>query len=142
MTGLGLDGDLRGTFPFEARYVEAGGVRLHDVDEGPRDASPVLFVHGNPTWSYLWRRPIAALAERGRRCVALDHMGFGRSDKPPQPARYTLRTHIDNALALIDELELSDVTLVAHDWGGPIRSEERRVGKERRGRERPGHEGN
>jgi|SRR5688572_2410951 len=120
MTGLGLDGDLRGTFPFEARYVEAGGVRLHYVDEGPRDASPVLFVHGNPTWSYLWRRPIAALAERGRRCVALDHMGFGRSDKPPQPARYTLRTHIDNALALIDELELSDVTLVAHDWGGPI----------------------
>ena len=120
MTGLGLDGDLRGTFPFEARYVEAGGVRLHYVDEGPRDASPVLFVHGNPTWSYLWRRPIAALAERGRRCVALDHMGFGRSDKPPHPARYTLRTHIDNALALIDELDLSDVTLVAHDWGGPI----------------------
>ena len=120
MTGLGLDGDLRGTFPFEARYVEAGGVRLHYVDEGPRAAPPLLFVHGNPTWSYVWRRPIAALAERGRRCVALDHMGFGRSDKPPHPARYTLRTHIDNALALIDELDLSDVTLVAHDWGGPI----------------------
>jgi cis-3-alkyl-4-acyloxetan-2-one decarboxylase len=120
MTGLGLDGDLMGTFPFEARYLEVGDVRLHYVDEGPRDAPPVLFVHGNPTWSYLWRRPIAALAERGRRCISLDHMGFGRSDKPPHPARYTLRTHVDNALGLIDELDLSDVTLVAHDWGGPI----------------------
>ncbi len=120
MTGLGLDGDLGGTFPFEARYLDVGDVRLHHVDEGPRDAPPVLFVHGNPTWSYLWRQPIAALAERGRRCIAFDHMGFGRSDKPPRPARYTLRSHIDNALALIDELDLSEVTLVAHDWGGPI----------------------
>jgi pimeloyl-ACP methyl ester carboxylesterase len=120
MTGLGLNGDLRGTFPFEARYFEAADVRLHYVDEGPRDAPPVLLVHGNPTWSYLWRKPIAELSKNGRRCVALDHMGFGRSEKPPHPARYTLRTHIDNALALIDELDLTDVTLVAHDWGGPI----------------------
>jgi haloalkane dehalogenase len=100
--------------------VSAGGVRLHYVDEGPRDAAPILFVHGNPTWSYLWRRPIAALSERGRRCIAFDHMGFGRSDKPPEPKRYVLRAHIDNALALIDELDLRDATLVAHDWGGPI----------------------
>jgi haloalkane dehalogenase len=116
----GLHGDLGGTFPFEPRFVSAGDVRLHYVDEGPRDAAPILFVHGNPTWSYLWRRPIAALSERGRRCVAFDHMGFGRSDKPPEPKRYVLRAHIDNALALIDELDLRDATLVAHDWGGPI----------------------
>jgi pimeloyl-ACP methyl ester carboxylesterase len=90
------------------------------VDEGPRDAPPILFVHGNPTWSYLWRRPIGALAERGRRCVAFDHMGFGFSDKPPRLSAYTLQTHVDNAIALIDELDLRDVTLVAHDWGGPI----------------------
>ena len=120
MTALGLDGDFGGTFPFEARYIEAGDVRLHYVDEGPRDAPTLLFVHGNPTWSYLWRRPIEALSESGRRCVAFDHMGYGRSDKPPQLSRYTLQAHVDNALALIDELDLRDITLVAHDWGGPI----------------------
>jgi len=120
MTGSGLDGDFGGSFPFEARYVEAGDLRLHYVDEGPRDAAPLLFVHGNPTWSYLWRRPIAELSAKGRRCVAVDHMGFGRSGKPPQLARYTLQAHVDNAGALIDQLDLRDVTLVAHDWGGPI----------------------
>ena len=120
MTGFGLDGDIDGTFPFEARYIEAGDVRLHYVDEGPRDGEPLLFVHGNPTWSYLWRKPIAALSQSGRRCVAFDHMGFGRSEKPAQLARYTLQAHVDNARALIDQLDLRDVTLVAHDWGGPI----------------------
>jgi pimeloyl-ACP methyl ester carboxylesterase len=120
MTGSGLDGDFGGTFPFEARYIQARDVRLHYVDEGPRDAAPLLFVHGNPTWSYLWRKPIAALAAEGRRCVAFDNMGYGRSDKPPQLARYTLQAHVDNTLALIDALDLRGVTLVAHDWGGPI----------------------
>ena len=91
MTHSGLDGDFEGTFPFEPRYVDAGDVRLHYVDEGPSDAPPLLFVHGNPTWSYLWRRPLAELSAQGRRCVAFDHMGFGRSDKPPLLARYTLQ---------------------------------------------------
>ena len=120
MTGSGLVGDFGGTFPFEARYIEAGDVRLHYVDEGPRHGEPLLFVHGNPTWSYLWRKAIAALSQHGRRCVAFDHMGFGRSEKPAQLGRYTLRAHVDNARALIDQLDLRDVTLVAHDWGGPI----------------------
>ncbi len=120
MEGAGLAGDFNGTFPFEARFLEAGDVRLHYVDEGPRDAPPILFVHGNPTWSYLWRKPIAALSQQGRRCVAFDHMGFGRSGKPPLLARYTLAAHVENALALVDELDLRDVTLVAHDWGGPV----------------------
>jgi cis-3-alkyl-4-acyloxetan-2-one decarboxylase len=120
MDGVGLAGDFNGTFPFEPRYVQAGDVRLHYVDEGPRNARPLLFVHGNPTWSYLWRLPVSELAAQGRRCIAFDHMGFGRSDKPSQLRRYTLQTHIDNALALIDELDLRDVVLVAHDWGGPI----------------------
>ncbi len=115
-----LDGDFNGTFPFEARFVNAGTVRLHYVDEGPPDAAPTLFVHGNPTWSYMWRRPIAELSASGRRCVAFDHMGFGRSDKPPYLSGYSLRAHIDNAVALIDELDLRDITLVVHDWGGPI----------------------
>jgi pimeloyl-ACP methyl ester carboxylesterase len=115
-----LAGDFAGTFPFEPRYLTAGEIRLHYVDEGPRDAPPLLFAHGNPTWSYLWRRQIAELSERGHRCVAFDHMGFGRSDKPPYLAAYSLRAHVDNALALIDALDLRDVVLVAHDWGGPI----------------------
>jgi cis-3-alkyl-4-acyloxetan-2-one decarboxylase len=115
-----LNGDFGGTFPFEARFLDADGVRLHYVDEGPAEAPPLLFVHGNPTWSYLWRRQIAELSAKGRRCVAFDHMGFGRSDKPPQLSAYSLERHVRNALSLIESLDLTDVTLVAHDWGGPI----------------------
>ena len=115
-----LNGDFGGTFPFEPRFLDADGVRLHYVDEGPADAPPVLFVHGNPTWSYMWRQPIAELSSKGHRCVAFDHMGFGRSDKPPQLSAYSLQRHVDNALGVIDALDLTDVTLVAHDWGGPI----------------------
>lgn len=115
-----LNGDFGGTFPFEARFLDADGVRLHYVDEGPAEAPPLLFVHGNPTWSYLWRRQIAELSAKGHRCVAFDHMGFGRSDKPPQLSAYSLERHVGNALTLIDALDLTDVTLVAHDWGGPI----------------------
>jgi cis-3-alkyl-4-acyloxetan-2-one decarboxylase len=118
--GVKLDGDFEGTFPFKPRYLRAKDVNLHYVEEGPRDAQPLLFIHGNPTWSYLWRRQIADLSEQGHRCVAFDHMGFGRSDKPPHMAVYSLKAHVDNALALIDRLDLRDVVLVAHDWGGPI----------------------
>jgi cis-3-alkyl-4-acyloxetan-2-one decarboxylase len=116
----GLDGDFGGTFPFEACFAGIGDVTLHYVDEGPRDAPPVLFLHGNPTWSYLWRRQIAELATGGHRCLALDHMGFGRSDKPRHLAAYTLQRHVDNTIAFVDALDLRDITLVAHDWGGPI----------------------
>jgi cis-3-alkyl-4-acyloxetan-2-one decarboxylase len=115
-----LDGDFGGSFPFEAHYLHAGDVRLHYVDEGPPDAPPLLMLHGNPTWSYLYRRPLAELSAAGHRCVAYDHMGFGRSDKPPYLTAYSLEAHIENALALIDELDLRDLLLVAHDWGGPI----------------------
>jgi cis-3-alkyl-4-acyloxetan-2-one decarboxylase len=115
-----LAGDFEGTFPFEPRYLDAGDIRLHYVDEGPRDAPPLLFAHGNPTWSYLWRQQVAELSARGHRCVALDHMGFGRSDKPPYLGAYSLQAHVDNTLALIDALDLDNVVLVAHDWGGPI----------------------
>jgi cis-3-alkyl-4-acyloxetan-2-one decarboxylase len=116
----GLSGDFEGTFPFEPRWIEAGAVRLHYVDEGPRDGATLLMLHGNPTWSYMYRRPIVELAATGHRCIALDHMGFGRSDKPPKLGSYTLHAHIDNLGALIDALDLRSVILVAHDWGGPI----------------------
>ncbi len=115
-----LTGSFGGTFPYEARYAQAGDVRLHYVDEGPRDAPPLLMLHGNPTWSYMYRRPIELLSARGHRCVAFDHMGFGRSDKPAEPRRYVLANHVANAVALIDALDLREVTLVMHDWGGPI----------------------
>ena len=115
-----LDGDFQGTFAFAPNYLDAGDCRLHYVDEGPRDGAPLLFLHGNPTWSYLWRHPIAELSGKGHRCVALDHMGFGRSSKPPRLSAYSLRRHVDNAIALIEALDLRDITLVAHDWGGPI----------------------
>jgi cis-3-alkyl-4-acyloxetan-2-one decarboxylase len=118
--GAELVGDFNGTFPFEPRYLQAGDVRIHYADEGPSDAAAVLMLHGNGTWGYMYRRPIAELSARGHRCVAPDHMGFGRSEKPPHLGRYTLQVHIDNLVALLEELDLRDVLLVAHDWGGPI----------------------
>jgi pimeloyl-ACP methyl ester carboxylesterase len=113
------EGDFEGTFPFEARYQQvADDVRLHYVDEGRGE--PILLLHGNPTWSYLYRNFIPPLAEAGFRAVAVDHMGFGRSDRPPGHRRYHLRAHADNLLAFIRGLDLRDVTLVMQDWGGPI----------------------
>jgi len=113
-------GDFAGSFPYESQFVDANGTRLHYVDEGPRDAPPVLMLHGNPTWSYMYRVPIRMLSDAGHRCVAFDHMGFGASAKPARPGDYTLARHVDNAVALIEALDLSEITLVAHDWGGPI----------------------
>lgn len=113
-------GDFGGTFPYEPHFTDAAGIRIHYVDEGPPDAAPVLMVHGNPTWSYMYRTPIRLLSEAGHRVVAFDHMGFGASEKPPRPAEYTLERHLEVAVALIEALDLRDATLVAHDWGGPI----------------------
>jgi cis-3-alkyl-4-acyloxetan-2-one decarboxylase len=113
-------GDFDGTFPYEPRFADVRGVRIHYVDEGPRDAPPILMLHGNPTWSYMYRTPIRLLAEAGHRCIAFDHMGFGGSEKPAKPSHYTLERHVANAATLIETLDLRDVTLVAHDWGGPI----------------------
>lgn len=90
----------------------------HFVDEGPHSAPPVLFVHGNPTWSFAWRRSIRAL--RGDyRCIAPDHIGCGLSDKP-QAYAYRLEQHVTNLERLVLDLDLSNITLVVHDWGGPI----------------------
>ncbi|MEX2252740.1 MAG: alpha/beta fold hydrolase [Thermoleophilaceae bacterium] len=118
--GGALDGDFGGTFPYESRYLEAPGGRIAYVDEGPRDSAPLLMLHGNGTWSYMYRRPIATLSDRGHRCVALDHMGFGRSHKPRHLHEYTLDAHIANTVHALDALDLRDVTLAVHDWGGPI----------------------
>jgi cis-3-alkyl-4-acyloxetan-2-one decarboxylase len=105
-------------YPFEPHFLEQGADALHYLDEGPRDAAPLLFLHGNPTWSFYWRRPILALRDRFR-CVAPDHMGCGLSDRP-QRYEYRLERHIANVEALVASLDLQRITLVVHDWGGPI----------------------
>lgn len=89
---------------------------MHYVDEG--DGAPLLMVHGNPTWSFYWRRLVQAF-RTGYRAIAVDHVGCGLSDKP-QDYPYTLPQHIDNLSRLVEQLDLQQVTLIAHDWGGPI----------------------
>jgi cis-3-alkyl-4-acyloxetan-2-one decarboxylase len=106
----------RSLYPFESHYLPLGAWRMHYADEG--GGRPLLMVHGNPTWSFYWRELIKAF--RGtHRTVAVDHVGCGLSDKPPDHP-YTLQSHIDNLVRLIDYLELTGATLVAHDWGGAI----------------------
>jgi haloalkane dehalogenase len=106
-------------FPFEPHYLEVDGLRMHYLDEGPRDAPVALLVHGMPTWSYLYRRMIPPLLAAGYRCVAPDHIGFGRSDKVTDPAWYDIARHSENLRQLVTALDLSDVTLFVQDWGGP-----------------------
>lgn len=116
---MDLMGDFDGTFPFEPRFQRVSDdVRLHYVEQG--EGQPVLMLHGNPTWSYLYRRFLPPVAEAGFRAVAVDHMGFGRSDRPAGHERYALRTHVENLLSFIRGLDLRDITLVMQDWGGPI----------------------
>ncbi len=113
-------------FPFAPRYRELanpfgeGTLRMHYVDEGPTDAPVVLLVHGEPTWSYLYRKMIPVFVEAGLRAVAPDHIGFGRSDKLADKTLYSFAQHVAWARELVVGLDLHDVTLVGQDWGGPI----------------------
>ncbi len=105
-----------GTWPYQPRFFEYDGIRFHYVDEG--GGEPVVLLHGNPTWGYLYRKFIPPLSEKNR-CVAPDYMGFGKSDKPLDKP-YTLARHIENFTAFALHLDLRDATLVMQDWGGPI----------------------
>ena len=112
-------------FPFAPNYVTVSTavgvpVRMHYVEAGPSAGPVVLLVHGQPTWSYLWRHVISHLAGAGCRVIAADHIGFGRSDKLTDPTEYTFGRHVDWLEALVGALGLEDVTLVVQDWGGPI----------------------
>jgi haloalkane dehalogenase len=102
----------------EVRAADGTPLRLHFVDEGPRDAPPVLMLHGNPSWSYLHRHMITGLVARGHRAVALDLVGFGRSDKPTARTDYTLASHVDWLVQWLDGSGLTDITLYCQDWGG------------------------
>lgn len=117
--------DLPG-YPFDPHYVdvpdgEGGTLRVHYLDEGPREGDIVLLMHGEPSWSYLYRKMIPVLTAAGLRAIAPDLVGFGRSDKPARRSDYTYERHVGwMRAALIDELDLRAVTLVCQDWGGLI----------------------
>jgi pimeloyl-ACP methyl ester carboxylesterase len=108
-------------YSFAPRYLQgAGALRMHYLDEGPRAAPVALCLHGQPTWSYLYRKMIPAFVAAGLRVVAPDFFGFGRSDKPEDEATYTFMFHRDSIVALIEALDLKRTTLVCQDWGGLI----------------------
>lgn len=108
-------------FAYAPRYLRQGELRMHYVDEGPREASvTALCLHGEPTWSYLYRKMIPVFTGAGLRVVAPDFFGFGRSDKPDNDAWYTFDRHRESVLALVDALGLRNVMLVCQDWGGLI----------------------
>ena len=107
-------------YPFAPHYVDVDGVRMHYLDEGPADAEVVLLLHGEPSWSYLYRTMIPVLTGAGFRAVAIDLVGFGRSDKPARREDYTYAAHIGWTWAAIEAIGLADITLVCQDWGGLI----------------------
>ncbi len=108
-------------YPFEPSYVTLGdGLRMHYVDEGPADAPPVLMLHGEPSWSYLYRFMVPVFADAGLRALAPDLIGFGRSDKPTEKSAYSYQTHVDWVVDWIEQLDLRDITLICQDWGSLI----------------------
>ncbi len=117
--------DLPG-YPFAPNYAEipdgeGGTLRVHYLDEGPADAAPILLMHGEPSWSYLYRKMIPILVDAGHRVIAPDLVGFGRSDKPTEMSDYTYARHVAWMQALlIDQLDLTDATFFGQDWGGLV----------------------
>jgi haloalkane dehalogenase len=105
-------------FPFSSRYRELDGLRLAHLDEG--EGQPVVFFHGEPTWSFLWRKVIPPIRDAGFRCIAPDLPGFGRSDKPTDIDWYSYERHVAAVAPLLEDLDLRAATVVVHDWGGPI----------------------
>jgi haloalkane dehalogenase len=105
-------------FPFQSHYREVDGLRLAHLDEG--QGAPVIFFHGEPTWSFLWRKVIPPVRDGGFRCIAPDLAGFGRSDKPQDIDFYTYDRHTALAGSLLEDLDITGATVVVHDWGGPI----------------------
>jgi len=107
-------------YPFEPNYVDLDGVRMHYVDEGPKDVDPVLLLHGEPSWSYLYRFMIPPLVQNGLRVIAPDLVGFGKSDKPASKNDYSYAGHVEWMRQFIEVLGLSNITLFCQDWGSLI----------------------
>ena len=112
------DETFNGSWPFKPRFSIASGFKQHYIDEGVSDGQVVLCLHGEPTWGYLYRKFIPELSKYYR-VIVPDHMGFGKSETP-QDRLYTLETHVENLVNFIEDLDLSDITIVCQDWGGPI----------------------
>jgi len=116
--------DLPG-YNFEPHYVDVpdgdgGTLRVHYIDEGPRQAAPVLLMHGEPSWCYLYRKMVPVITAAGYRAIAPDLPGFGRSDKPSKRSDYTYQRHVDWMTAFIEAIDFQNATLVGQDWGGLI----------------------
>jgi haloalkane dehalogenase len=107
-------------YPYQSNYFEVMGLRMHYVDEGPSDSMPVLLLHGEPSWSFLYRKMIPIIAGAGHRVIAPDLVGFGRSDKPTKTEDYSYKLHVDTVTALVDHLDLRGITFFGQDWGGLI----------------------
>jgi haloalkane dehalogenase len=105
-------------FPFESQFRTFDGLRLAHLDEG--EGPPVIFFHGEPTWSFLWRKVIPPVRDAGFRCIAPDLPGFGRSDKPTALDWYSYDRHVEAVAPLLSDLDVREATVVVHDWGGPI----------------------
>ncbi len=120
--GLDLPSFIRDKWPYAPRFARVNGWRMHYVDEGGGDeggGDPVVLLHGNPTWGFLYRDVIGPLVRSGRRVIVPDMIGFGLSEKPTRESAHTLDGHTADLVALIRQLDLTRVTLVCHDWGGP-----------------------
>ncbi|MCH7578838.1 MAG: haloalkane dehalogenase [Chloroflexi bacterium] len=112
-------------YDFEARYLdvpdgEGGQLRVHYVDEGPADANPVLMMHGEPSWCYLYRNMIPGIVAAGHRAIAPDLIGFGRSDKPAEKSDYTFQRHVDWMTSWLEQMDLQNITFFGQDWGSLI----------------------
>lgn len=105
-------------FDYEPEYADLDGLRIAYLDEG--DGDPVLFLHGEPTWSYLWRKVFPSVRDAGFHCIVPDLAGFGRSDKPTDIEWYSYDQHTELMATLVERLDLTDVTVIVHDWGGSI----------------------
>lgn len=115
---MATDWTFQGTWPYRPKWFDTTDGRMHYIDEG--QGRPVVMVHGNPTWAYLYRNFVGPVVGAGYRVIVPDHLGFGRSDKPKEPARYRIGPHADRLEALLQSLDLREATMVVQDWGGPI----------------------
>lgn len=115
-----MDLTFGNTWPYEAHYFATSEGRLHYIDEGPKDAQPIVLVHGNPTWGYLYRDFIPILLKAGLRVITVDHLGFGLSDKMNDLSENQIHRHGARFSQFMQSLQLDDIILVIHDWGGPI----------------------
>jgi pimeloyl-ACP methyl ester carboxylesterase len=112
---------VRTLYPFKSSFVTlSDGHRMHYVAEGPEDGEVLVFLHGYPTWSFIYRAPLVYYGALGYRCIAVDMIGYGLSDKPTNKRYHTLRQHIQNLFDFLTLLDLHDITLIMADWGGPL----------------------